>query len=149
MSIGWPLGATIGSRFLIKAGPKPVSLIGICLVALGSFALTFITVSSPIWMMLGIILVMGFGFGLFITTFTIVVQSAVGWNLRGVATSSNTFVRTFGQTLGVAVLGTFLNQHVGGSTDSSSEVASNSLATGIHNIFWICLLYTSPSPRDS
>lgn len=137
MSIGWPLGATIGSRFLIKVGPKPVSLIGVCLVTLGSFALTFITISSPIWMMLGIILVMGFGFGLSITTFTIVVQSAVGWNLRGVATSSNTFVRTFGQTLGVAVLGTFLNQHVGGSTDSSSEVASNSLAIGIHNIFWI------------
>lgn len=137
MSIGWPLGATIGSRFLIKVGPKPVSLIGVCLVALGSFALTFITVSSPIWMMLGIILIMGFGFGLSITTFTIVVQSAVGWNLRGVATSSNTFVRTFGQTLGVAVLGTFLNQHVGASTNSTSEVASPSLATGIHNIFWI------------
>lgn len=137
MSIGWPLAATFGSRFLIKVGPKPVSLIGICLVTLGSFALTFINTSSPIWIMLGITFVMGLGFGLSITTFTIVVQSAVGWNLRGVATSSNTFVRTFGQTLGVAVLGTFLNQHLGDSTDSASEAASHSLATGIHNIFLI------------
>ncbi|CUB20503.1 Multidrug resistance protein 3 [Bacillus subtilis] len=137
MSIGWPLGATIGSRLLIKVGAKPVSLIGVCLVTLGSFALTFISISSPIWIMLGIIFIMGFGFGLSITTFTIVVQSAVGWNLRGVATSSNTFVRTFGQTLGVAVLGTFLNQQLGVHTDSASQVPSQSLATGIHNIFLI------------
>lgn len=70
------------------------------------------------------------------TVFTIVVQSAVGWNLRGAATSSNTFVRTLGQALGVAVLGTYLNQHLGTSTNMS-QVSSTSLATGIHGIFII------------
>ncbi|SOB99146.1 EmrB/QacA subfamily drug resistance transporter [Ureibacillus xyleni] len=139
MSIGWPLGATFGSRLLIKFGPKPISLIGILLVTIGSFALTFITISSPIWMLLCIIFVMGLGFGFSMTTFTIVVQSAVGWNLRGVATSSNTFVRTLGQALGVAVLGTYLNQHIGVSTSSTSvsQVASTSLEAGIHGIFII------------
>jgi len=131
MSIGWPLGATIGSRYLIKVGPKPVSLIGISLLTLASLTLPLITTSSPIWMMVGIIFVMGLGFGLSITTFTIVVQSAVGWELRGAATSSNTFVRTLGQAIGVAVLGSFLNQQIGSTPTSAS------LATGIHDIFLI------------
>ncbi|MEL3962498.1 MDR family MFS transporter [Lysinibacillus endophyticus] len=136
MSIGWPLGATFGSRLLIKFGPKIISLIGTFLVTLGSFALTFITISSPIWMFTCIIFIMGLGFGFSMTVFTIVVQSAVGWNLRGAATSSNTFVRTLGQALGVAVLGTYLNQHLGTSTNMS-QVSSTSLATGIHGIFII------------
>lgn len=97
MSIGWPVGATIGSRLLIRFGSKPISLIGIGLLTVGSMALTIMGMTTPSWMILFIIFVIGLGFGLSMTIFTIIVQSAVDWNLRGVATSSNTFFRTLGQ----------------------------------------------------
>lgn len=137
MSIGWPIGATIGSRLLIRYGPKPISLLGIFLLVIGSFSLTWISMSTPSWIILFIILVIGFGFGLSITIFTIIVQSAVGWNLRGVATSSNTFLRTLGQTLGVAVLGTLLNQHIGPHANAEGQVPPEILADGLHSVFLI------------
>ncbi len=137
MSLGWPLGATFGSRLLIRHGPKAVSFTGIVCLAIGSFALTAITMSTPAWVILFIIFILGLGFGLAMTVFTIIVQSAVKWNLRGAATSSNTFFRTLGQTLGVAVLGTFLNRQIGSYTNAGSEIPPSALASGLHSIFII------------
>ncbi|RAL25833.1 MDR family MFS transporter [Thermoflavimicrobium daqui] len=134
MSIGWPIGATIGSRLLIRFGPKPISLMGVFLLTVGTFSLTTISISTPSWVILFIIFVIGLGFGLSMTTFTIVVQSAVDWNLRGVATSSNTFLRTLGQTLGVALLGTFLNQHIG---HVGGQAPPAVLSIGLHGVFVI------------
>ena len=137
MSIGWPLGATLGSRLMIKYGPKPISFIGIILLALGSLSLTAISVSTPSWVILFIIFILGLGFGLSMTIYTIIVQSAVDWSLRGVATSSNTFFRTLGQTLGVAILGTYLNQQISSYASSGNDVPPTILANGLHGIFII------------
>lgn len=135
MSIGWPLGATIGSRLLIRFGPKTISFFGILFLSIGSLALAFITISTPSPIILFIIFILGLGFGLSMTVFTIIVQSAVSWNLRGVATSSNTFFRTLGQTLGVAILGTFLNKQIHSYTNAGGEVPPTILASGLHGIF--------------
>lgn len=137
MSIGWPIGSTVGGRMLVRVGPKRLSLLGILLLAIGTFCLTLITLSTPSWVIWVIVFVLGLGFGFSITTFTIVVQSAVDWSLRGVATSSNTFLRTLGQTFGVAVLGTFLNSQIGSHSDASGQVPPEILAAGIHRIFLI------------
>ncbi|MED1794270.1 MDR family MFS transporter [Brevibacillus nitrificans] len=137
MSIGWPIGATVGSRLLVRYGAKPISLLGIFLIVIGTFCLTLITMATPPWMILGMVFILGLGFGFSITIFTIVVQSAVDWSLRGVATSSNSFLRTLGQTLGVAVLGTFLNHQIGSHADSNAQVPPEVLAAGIHQNFII------------
>ncbi|RNB87978.1 DHA2 family efflux MFS transporter permease subunit [Brevibacillus nitrificans] len=137
MSIGWPIGATVGSRLLVRYGAKPISLLGIFLIVIGTFCLTLITMATPPWMILGMVFILGLGFGFSITIFTIVVQSAVDWSLRGVATSSNSFLRTLGQTLGVAVLGTFLNHQIGSHADSNAQVPPEILAAGIHLNFII------------
>nr|WP_079912188.1 MDR family MFS transporter [Paenibacillus sp. 32352] len=137
MSIGWPIGAMVGSRLLLRLGSRLISLMGIFLLVVSTLSLTFITISTPSWVILIMIFISGLGFGLSMTIFTIVVQSAVGWNLRGVATSSNTFLRTLGQTLGVAVLGTFLNQRIGTYAKAGEEVPPAILAGGIHGVFLI------------
>ena len=51
----------------------------------------------------------GFGMGLLTTTSTVMIQSSVDWTKRGSATASNIFSRLFGSTLGVAILGSVLN----------------------------------------
>ncbi|MFN7249680.1 MAG: MDR family MFS transporter [Anaerobacillus sp.] len=135
MSIGWPIGAFFSGRFIVRLGTKPLSLAGVILIAFGTIALAFInSVTSNVVLVL-IMLIIGLGFGLSFTVFTVIVQSSVDWNNRGTAASSNAFLRTLGQTLGIAVLGAVLNQHIGGHTNNGTNVAPEILANGLHSVF--------------
>jgi hypothetical protein len=51
----------------------------------------------------------GAGLGFASTSYMLTIQSAVPWNLRGVATSSTQFFRTISGSIGVAIMGTILN----------------------------------------
>ncbi|MFA9560596.1 MDR family MFS transporter [Evansella sp. AB-rgal1] len=137
MSIGWPLGSFLSGRFILGLGTKVISLTGVILIAMGTFTLTFITSSTPNVLLIIIMFFIGLGFGLAMTIFTVIVQSSVDWSNRGTASSSNAFLRTLGQTLGIAVLGMVLNQHIGGHTNNGTNVAPEILAGGLHSIFVI------------
>ncbi|WCK55662.1 MDR family MFS transporter [Aneurinibacillus sp. Ricciae_BoGa-3] len=129
MSIGWPLGAVLSGRLLLRLGARTTSLLGTIILLLSSVWLAFISPSMPHVMIVIIMFVSGLGFGLATTVFTVVVQSAVDWNLRGAATASNSFVRTLGQTFGIAVFGTifnssmakFMSAHIHGNAGSQSQ----------------------------
>lgn len=112
MSIGWPLASSLGGRLLIKSGYKPAALIGSFILVVGMGMLTFVTAASPPWVIPIIMFVLGAGFGFSVTAITIAVQSGVVWQQRGVATGSLQFLRTMGQTVGVAVLGAVLNSYL-------------------------------------
>lgn len=137
MSLVWPLGATLAGRFMYRIGSKATTVFGAVLIALGSAWLLFVHLGSPYWYFVGIMIVIGFGMGCFITPLTVLIQSAVGWNLRGAATASNTFSRTLGQTIGIAVFGTVFNSslfsyvqsHVQGSWQSGD--ISSALTSGV------------------
>jgi EmrB/QacA subfamily drug resistance transporter len=156
MSIGWPIGAFFSGRFLVKLGTKPLSLAGVTLIAFGTFALAFINSATSNVILVIIMFIIGLGFGLSFTVFTVIVQSSVDWNNRGTAASSNAFLRTLGQTLGIAVLGAVLNQHIGGHTNNGTNVAPEILAEGLHSVFillaiiaTICvLLVASMLPKE-
>ncbi|WP_096439035.1 MDR family MFS transporter [Alteribacter populi] len=140
MSIGWPLGAFLSSKFMVNLGAKPIALTGVSFIAASTFALTFISSTTPNLVLIVIMFFVGFGFGLSMTMFTVIVQSSVGWNNRGAAASSNAFLRTLGQTLGITVLGTVLNQYIGGHTNNGTDVAPELLATGLHSVFIILFI---------
>lgn len=97
---------------LIKSGPRLTSSLGMTLIAAGSIWLASITGATSMWVIVALMTVSGLGFGFSITVFTIIVQSSVAWNMRGASTALNTFVRTLGQTIGIAALGTFLNERI-------------------------------------
>ncbi|KJR47170.1 drug resistance transporter, EmrB/QacA family [Desulfosporosinus sp. I2] len=109
MSFAWPLASTLAGRFMYKIGSKTTAVFGAVLIMAGSAWLLLVNTGSPYWYFVGIMIVIGFGMGCSFTPLTVLVQSAVGWNLRGAATASNTFSRSLGQTMGVAVLGTVFN----------------------------------------
>lgn len=62
--------------------------------------------------MLVLMLLCGVGFGYCSTVFTIIAQSSVGYGMRGASTALNTFTRSLGQTVGVAVFGSWLNLRI-------------------------------------
>ncbi|MCM3728508.1 MFS transporter [Neobacillus cucumis] len=109
MSIAWPLGATFAGRYMYKIGSKLTAILGAVLIALGGTWLLAVELDSPYWYFVGIMIVIGLGMGYATTPTTVLVQSAVGWQMRGAATASNTFTRSIGQTVGVAVFGTIFN----------------------------------------
>ncbi len=107
--LGWPIGATISARLYRIVGVKAVLLGGGLFIPLGAVFLFLLgPSSSPVQAGIGS-LVMGLGFGLFMTPAIVLIQESVPWSARGSATASNVFARNLGSTLGAAVFGAVLN----------------------------------------
>lgn len=112
MSIGWPVAATLCGRLMYKVGSKVMAVTGGVFLVGGCTWLSLVTIHSPYWFLIVLMVIIGMGMGFSMTPFTVLIQSAVPWRLRGAATASNTFMRTLGQTIGVAVYGTIFNSQI-------------------------------------
>lgn len=116
MSIAWLFGSTIGGRLLISLGSRKTSLIGLTFIVIGAIIMMFMSETTSVWLLYTSTFMYGLGFGFCITVFTIIAQSSVGFQLRGASTALNTFLRTLGQTIGVAAFGSWLNYRIAAQT---------------------------------
>ncbi len=165
MSIGWPLAASATAKLFPRIGFRNTALLGGISLILGSiFFISMDPSKGPIWAGVGSFII-GIGMGFATSTFTISIQSSVGWEMRGVATASSMFMRSVGTTLGIAILGGILNfqlknyleQHNESDVSLSSidaanilldpikkgqlsnealQLLHNGLQTAIHTVFW-------------
>ncbi|MCU1404835.1 MAG: hypothetical protein JWQ43_1138 [Glaciihabitans sp.] len=105
MILGLMISSIVSGQVISRTGRYRIfPIIGTGLLSLGFFLFTFITASTPLWyLMIGMLLV-GLGLGQLMQTLTIASQNSVGPRDIGVATSSSTFFRQIGGTLGVAVI---------------------------------------------
>ncbi|UQZ34711.1 MFS transporter [Paenibacillus sp. PK3_47] len=109
MSVGWMLGSIAGGRMILRSGSRRTGMLGLALIVAGSAGLAFMTGDSSQLLLLILMLFCGVGFGYASTVFTIIAQSSVRHEQRGASTALNTFTRSLGQTVGVAVFGSWLN----------------------------------------
>jgi EmrB/QacA subfamily drug resistance transporter len=162
MTIGWPIGAAIGGRFLLRVGFRRTIIAGMALIALAQIGFLLLHRDSSIAASAGWMALMGLGFGFSSVGFTISVQNSVGWADRGVATASLQFFRSIGGSVGVAIMGTImgfrmqplLEQHgladrVGGASALLDPAARAALAPdvlaalqlgmveAVHDSFWV------------
>jgi hypothetical protein len=79
---------------------------GAVVLVIGGFLLTHLTVDISDWTLWGYMLLLGFGIGPSMAGFTVVVQNLVPLSRLGVATSTLTFLRQIGASVGLAVAGT-------------------------------------------
>ena len=105
MILGLMISSIVSGQIISRTGKYAIfPKTGTGLMLVGFFWLTFLTVDKPlIWMMTGTFFI-GLGLGQLMQTLTIASQNSVGPRDIGVATSSSTFFRQIGGTLGVAVL---------------------------------------------
>ena len=105
MILGLMISSIVSGQIISRTGKYAIfPKTGTALMLVGFFWLTFLTVDKPlIWMMTGTFFI-GLGLGQLMQTLTIASQNSVGPRDIGVATSSSTFFRQIGGTLGVAVL---------------------------------------------
>jgi len=101
---------------------------GTASLALGFLWLTFLTADKPAaWIMVGTF-VIGLGLGQLLQTLTIAAQNSVGARDLGVATSSSTFFRSLGGTLGVSVMFSILFTRLPGAIEAFADQPANKRA---------------------
>ena len=108
MSVSWTVASIFGSRLLMKIGYRTLAIVGMILLAAGTFFMAQITANSSWVSIMLFTSVMGIGMGLSIPAFLIAVQSTVKKSDLGAATSTLQFFRSIGGTLGVSILGAYL-----------------------------------------
>lgn len=102
------MGSSVGSGLVVaRTGRyKWMTVAAICLSILGLALMTQIRADTPIGMLWLWMFIAGLGVGPSFAVFTIIVQSAVAPRMLGAATSSLTFFRQVGGTVGLAIAGT-------------------------------------------
>jgi EmrB/QacA subfamily drug resistance transporter len=120
MSIGWPVGSIVGGRALLRFGARPTVLVGTAMLVVGTVVVTQAIVPGTLG---GGLLVaalgeaiVGLGMGLSSTTILVMVQAAVPWQRRAVATGLVQFSRTIGGAVGVGMLGGIVTAAAGSSS---------------------------------
>jgi len=108
-SVSWTFASIASGRLMIRTSYRLAAGIGgVCLVV-GSLVLLMLEpTDSLIWAGTGALL-NGIGMGFCNTAFIVSTQAAVGWNERGMATSSMMFMRMVGSSVGAAVFGAIVN----------------------------------------
>lgn len=105
MILGLMISSIVSGQLISRTGRYRIfPILGTGFMSLGFFLFTFISADTPLWFVMVGMLLVGLGLGQLMQTLTIASQNAVGPRDIGVATSSSTFFRQVGGTLGVAVL---------------------------------------------
>ena len=117
----WPLlvglmGGSIGTGLLISRLGRYKWLMtgGAVVMLIGGFLMTHLTAGVSDWVLWAWMLVLGFGIGPAMAGFTVVVQNSVPMSRLGVATSTLTFLRQIGASVGLAAAGTIFSSSFAG-----------------------------------
>ncbi|MFA7249865.1 MAG: MFS transporter [Dehalococcoidia bacterium] len=162
MTIGWPIGAGIGGRFLLRVGFRRSAIAGMALTAVAQAGFLLLGRDSSTFFAAACMTLMGLGFGFSSVGFMISVQNSVGWRDRGVATASLQFFRSIGGSVGVAIMGTIMGlrmqplierYQVTGTTGAASALLDPSargalapdvlaalqlgMTEAVHSTFWV------------
>ncbi|MGG4147007.1 MDR family MFS transporter [Paenibacillus algorifonticola] len=134
LSVSWPLGSILAGTWISRLGLRNITLISAFSLLLGSLGFMFLNATTPImWFMLYMFLT-GLSFGLALTSCTISVSSAVERQMRGASVATNNFIRTLGQTIGIALFGLLLH------TGSTNIIDPLLLEESLHQIFTIVVV---------
>jgi len=134
LMVGMMGASVISGRLISKFGRyKPFPIFGTLLLALGMWLFSRVTLTTSqtelsIWMV-----VLGIGLGSFMQVATLAVQNSVKRSELGTATSSTTFFRSIGSSLGGAVFGTVLISRLSHHLQQTlpATVANNSTVASI------------------
>ena len=130
MAVAWPVGGFIGSRLMLWCSYRISATIGGVILVTGSLVMMALGPTVvPAWAITGALFI-GFGIGITNICFVVSVQSAVDQNQRGSATSSLSFMRIVGQSLGAAIFGGMLNIGLAGVTENGIDLMGRMMRAG-------------------
>lgn len=116
-AIGQILAAPRSAAMVLRFGYRAVMTTGLVLVALSLLGLLFVQIDTPLWVILVVFFVFGFGMGNVIAPASTVMQNVLPLARAGAGSAVQNTVRQVGGALGVAIIGTVL------ATQYASRVA--------------------------
>ncbi len=126
MTAGIMAGSIFSGQMIARTGRyKIFPVVGSMLLVLGLLLVSFVGVDTPLWQTMLIMTVFGLGLGGNMQPLVLAVQNAVPPRDMGVATSSATFFRQMGGTLGTAVFLAILFSTVGEKIKGAFRVPEN------------------------
>jgi EmrB/QacA subfamily drug resistance transporter len=139
LTVGWPIAASLSGQVYLRIGFRNTALIGAVIALTGSVLLAVASSEVAVWQVGAICFIIGVGMGLVNAPTLVAVQSVVGWDRRGVVTSTNLFSRSIGSAVGVAVFGAIANVTLDGQVTSISASAAGAgggaLFEAAHHVF--------------
>ena len=155
-SLTWPIGSISGGWMMLKTSYRTTMLIGTLPLLLGCALMVALSPASGALVAACGVGFIGIGMGLTNNTATVAIQGSVDSSQRGVATSTMSFMRQVGQSVGAAVFGGTVNAQSAGtgagadmvdrimdpalrSTISSADIAplTQAIAAGLHHVYLI------------
>ncbi len=110
MMVAFIFSSIVGGQLLSRTGRyKVLAIIGFAVAAMGMFLLSRMAVTTTQGELIRNMIITGLGGGVLLSLFTIVVQNAFPYRQLGEVTASLNFFRAIGATIGVAVMGTIMN----------------------------------------
>lgn len=126
LTLSLTVGATISGMIIAKiARYQAVALFGVILLAIGVLLLARMTATTNPFEAGGYMIITGIGMGTFFPIQTLAVQNAIPRTRMGVGTGAITYLRALGQTLGVAIVGTVINNTI--ASDLPNHVPANTV----------------------
>lgn len=166
IAVSWLLSSVLIAKAIVRYNAKPVIIASALILLFSTFLFSTMGIASPIVLILIFSLIIGFGFGGSINTTTIIIQTSVNYEKRGMAVASNTLLRSLGQSIGVSIFGVIFNSmiisyftnagisgvepnnlysSVGKVTGLTPEHVSASINTSVHMIFLVLIVLSAVS----
>jgi EmrB/QacA subfamily drug resistance transporter len=124
MMLGFIVSSIVGGQLLSRTGRyKILAIVGFVVGATGMFLLSRMTPSTTNGEVVRNMVITGLGIGVLMSLFTIIVQNAFSRDKIGQVTSSLTFFRSLGGSIGVGVLGAIVTNTFTSKVQSSVPAA--------------------------
>jgi len=140
MSVVFFFVARISGSLAASTGPKTVMTCGMALMGLGLVGLSFANQAYPLWLIEGVLAVIGAGLGLNSGPVVAVAIASVPQNRTGTASGVANTARIIGATLGVAIAGAVFAMHAGqgSATETVTPLRMGEILSGLRAGFLVC-----------
>ena len=107
-AVGQLISAPRSAKMVLRFGYRAVMTTGLVLVALSMACLFFVQIDTPLWIIVVVFFIFGFGMGNVIAPASTVMQNVLPLARAGAGSAVQNTVRQVGGALGVAIIGTVL-----------------------------------------
>lgn len=144
------VASLIGGRLVDRLGARIVILLGIVLLIVCTWQLTFIAVNSPIWWLLLLFIGQGIALGLCYQPLIVTATAELPPQQMALATTINTLTRTLSSSLGIALIATLVQiqtmthtiQLARSEQGAASHSASLSFVLALQDAFLLLTIIT-------
>jgi EmrB/QacA subfamily drug resistance transporter len=127
MMIGSVFGSQVGGMLTTKTSFRNIMFVSVAFFIAGIYTLSTLSMDTPRYMLTSFMILTGFGVGFSFSVLSMAAIHHFDMRQRGAATSTNSFLRSFGMTVGISVFGIIQRNSF---TSSMSEWAGSGAGGG-------------------